>query len=260
MLTGAIYMNGRTRGSIVNSPTEEAKVSPSSEGTHPAIRAILDRRSVREGFTGREVPRDVLAAVVACGLAAPSSKNAQPWRLHVVSDRQVREEIATAAVAAEGADSYTPRDPVTGMPWPNWTSTVDLSAGVLRDCGAAIFVENLGEFSRGRGTLATVPRSHLVGSLVGYTFEVLGIGMAIENMWVAAAALGLGGSYLGDIVIVEELVRERLGLRGGSRRCACSGLHHRRSGVGEGTRRRWVQQSGVALTVFEAGQEPRERG
>jgi len=50
-----------------------------------AIEAILTRRSVREGFTGQPIPRSVLAEIVRCGCAAPSAKNTQPWRFHVVA-------------------------------------------------------------------------------------------------------------------------------------------------------------------------------
>lgn len=185
-----------------------------TRATNPATEAILGRRSVRDGFTGEPIPKTVLEEIVTCGLAAPSSKNAQPWRIHVVTDVDLLTEIADAAVASEGADTYTPRDPLTGEPWPNWDSTVELSGDLLRACGVGIFVENLGEFSRGRATLASVPTSHLMGSIVGYTFEILGVGMAIENMWIGATALGLRGSYLGDIVIAEDMIRERLGLQG----------------------------------------------
>ena len=185
-----------------------------ARASNAATEAILGRRSIREGFTAEAVPIEVLEEIVACGLAAPSSKNAQPWRLHIVADRKLLTEMADTAAASEGADTYTPRDPLTGAPWPNWDSTVELSGDVLRDCAVGIFIENLGIFSRGRKTLAAVPTSHLVGSLVGYTFEVLGVGTAVENMWIAATALGLRGSFLGDIVIAEDTIREHLALKG----------------------------------------------
>lgn len=190
---------------------------PSSPGAlplHPAIQAILMRRSVREGYTGRQIPLPTLEQIVRCGLAAPSSKNAQPWRLHVAHSPALLAEIADAVLSCEGAARYVPNDPVSGEPWPHLSSSVAASADVLRASAAGIFVENRGLFSRGRQTLAAVSKAHLEGSLVGYTFEIVGIGAAVENMWVAATALGIQGAFLGDVVIAEEAIRERLSLAG----------------------------------------------
>ena len=52
----------------------------------------------------------------------------------------------------------------------------------------------------------------MIGSLVGYTFEILGIGAAVENMWLAANSLGIQAAYMGDVVIAEAEISQRLGL------------------------------------------------
>jgi len=186
---------------------------PSSWATTAVTATIAQRRSVRAGFDGRPVPKAQLREIVSAGLAAPSSKNARPWRLHVVSNGGLLREIADAAAMAQDADTYVPRDPTTGLPRPNWPSSVAESADVLRQVSTAIFVENCGAFSNGRRTLAAASSERLMGSLVGYTFEILGIGAAIENMWLAANALGVAVAFMGDIVIAEEEIVRRLNLR-----------------------------------------------
>ncbi len=113
---------------------------------------------------------------------------------------------------AKGAESYVPMDPLTGKPRPDWPSTVALSAGVLGQAAAAIFVENRGPFSRGREVLADAIQKGRAGSLIAYGFELIGIGAAIQNMWIAAEAFGIRGCYMGDIVIAEEEIAQRLGL------------------------------------------------
>lgn len=173
---------------------------------------ILRRRSTREQFIDRAVPEQVLAEVVQCGLAAPSSKNAQPWRLHIVSDRALLSELAEAVERSPGVDSYAPTDPLTGEPRPEWSSTVAESASVLRQVAAGIFVENCNTFSRGRRVLIEAIQAGRVDSLIGHDFEILGIGAAIENMWIAAEAFGLRGCYLGDVVVAEEEISRRLGI------------------------------------------------
>jgi nitroreductase len=184
--------------------------SPSSWASTELTRLIAARRSVRDDFDGRPICQDDLREIVRAGLAAPSSKNARPWRFHVVSDRQLLQEIADAAATAPGANSYVPRDPSTGLPRPNWPSSVAESAEVLRQASTGIFVENRGAFSSGRRTLSSVPSDRLLGSLVGYTFEIVGIGAAVENMWLAANALGIQASFMGDVVIAESLIADHL--------------------------------------------------
>jgi len=189
-------------------PGPSAAERPSNEVT----RAILTRRSVRERFSRRPIPSPTLREIIRCGLAAPSSKNARPWCLHVVSDTEMLHDLALAVATSEGADTYVPRDPTTGEPRPDWPSTVAESAEVLRGSATAIFIENRGAFSNGRRSLSAATRTNLVGSLVGYTFEILGIGAAVQNMWVAAHALGIQGTFMGDVVIAEDVISRRLGI------------------------------------------------
>ena len=178
------------------------------------IAAMLARRSIREGFDGQPIPEPVLREIVRCGLAAPSSKNAQPWRMHVVTDRATLGALADAVQNAEGGDDYVPHDPATGRPRPAYVSTVRESAQVLREVAAAVFIENRGLFSSGRAGLVTATRPALAGSLMGFGLEMIGIGAAVENMWLAAEALGVRVAFMGDVVIAEEAIRAALGITG----------------------------------------------
>lgn len=190
-------------------------VNATMPGEEPGlIETILGRRSTRNGFTDRPIPDETLLVIVGCGLAAPSSKNAQPWRLHVVTDGASLRAFADAVEGAVGAEDYVPRDPKTGLAREDWPSTVAESADVLRHAVAAVFVENIGVFSNGRRTLASVSTERLAGSLVGYTFEVLGLGAAIQNMCLAAHALGVQGAFMGDVVIAEAEISSALGIAG----------------------------------------------
>jgi nitroreductase len=178
------------------------------------IAAMLARRSIREGFDRQPIPDPVLREIVRCGLAAPSSKNAQPWRMHVVTDRARLGVLADAVEHAPGTDEYVPHDPVTGRPRPAYSSTVRESAQVMREVAAAIFMENRGLFSAGRAGLISATRPALAGSLVGFGLEMIGIGAAIENMWLAAEAFGIRVAFMGDVVIAEDDIGRTLGIEG----------------------------------------------
>lgn len=205
-------------------PVEVERRSPGTFD-HPELRRyvagrtdVLDtiyrRRTSRVDYVDRPVPERELRDVLRAGCSAPSSKNAQPWRFHVVRDADLLEAIADAASNAEGWDTYVPRDPATGRPRTDWESTVRESADVLRIVPACIFVENLGAFSGGRASLASTTTERRAGSLVGYTFEVLGLGAAIENMVLAAQSLGIQTAFMGDLVIAEDLIRAELAMEG----------------------------------------------
>ena len=49
------------------------------------IETIKMRRSVRS-YDLKEIPREVLNAIIDAGNAAPSAMNSQPWRFVVVQD------------------------------------------------------------------------------------------------------------------------------------------------------------------------------
>ena len=185
-----------------------------AKATTPVTRMILARRSIRSGFSGDALRPRVVEEILACGLSAPSSKNSMPWRLHAVSDRELLARLADAVVAHRGRATYVPHDPSTGLPRPEYRSTVVDSGEVLRQVPLAIFIENLGPFSRGLEGLVAADEKGLRSAIFGYGLEMVGIGAAIENMWLAANALGLGAALLGDVAIIEKDVAAALGMAG----------------------------------------------
>jgi nitroreductase len=182
------------------------------------------RRSLRGGFTEKDIPDAVVDDIVEAGLLAPSSKNAQPWRIHVVRDPAVTAALADAVQHAKGVDDYVPCDPLTGEPRPDWPSTVIESATVLRGAPLALFIENRGEFSQGRNTLIRIAEPDvLADAMIGYTFECIGLGAAILAMWLTAIDHGYGGVFMGDVLIAETAIREALGMNGDLAGVLCLG-------------------------------------
>lgn len=171
------------------------------------------RRSTRDGFQPKAVPNDTISAILQAGLEAPSSKNAQPWRLHAVSNQETLARLADAVFRAKNPDRYVPIDPASGLPR-QWGSTVIESAEVLRSVTLGIFVENRGEFSGGRATVAAATGETLRSAMVGYGLEMVGIGAAIQAMWGTAVECGLSGVFMGDVVIAESEISEVLGVSG----------------------------------------------
>jgi nitroreductase len=178
------------------------------------IETILTRRSRREGFQPVVVNDEELNQIVACGLAAPSSKNAQPWRVHVVTDGPTLGAVADDVDSMKGKPYYVPINPATGTPRPDWRSTVSGSAQILREVSVGLFLENRARFSDGRHNVSVATDDVREDALVGYGLEMLGLGAAMQNMWLGAVSLGLSGVFMGDVLIAEDLIRRRLDFEG----------------------------------------------
>jgi nitroreductase len=134
--------------------------------------------------------------------------------MHVVTDLGILDAIASSVISAEGRESFVPADPLTGEARSVYPTTVVESAEVLKVVPVGIFIENLGVFSRSRREVAESPREYRENVVLGFGLEILGIGAAIENMWIAAIDLGLAGVFMGDILIAEDFIKETLGFSG----------------------------------------------
>lgn len=192
----------------------ESLSEASSSGEKGFVDVILNRHSLREGFTDTEVRDDIVMEIIDCGLHAPSSKNAQPWRLHVVRDRLVLNAVASDIVSARNERKFVPQDPRTGKSREELDETVVESAHALREARLGIFIENLGKFTINRTTVAQTDPANLEEALIGVGLEYLGLGACIENMWLAARANGLEGVFMGDPLIAEETIKMRFGMAG----------------------------------------------
>lgn len=49
---------------------------------------------------------------------------------------------------------------------------------------------------------------------MGYGLEMIGIGTAVENMWLAAEALGVRVAFMGDVAVAEHEIRRLLVIPG----------------------------------------------
>jgi nitroreductase len=63
------------------------------------LELMKKRQSVRQ-YLQRPVPRDLLAKLVEAVRLAPSASNAQPWKLIVVDDPELRSRVAQATFSA----------------------------------------------------------------------------------------------------------------------------------------------------------------
>ncbi|SNB47248.1 nitroreductase family protein [Geobacter sp. DSM 9736] len=143
-----------------------------------ALEAIRTRRSVRK-FSSRPVEAEKLAAVLEAARLAPSWANMQCWRFVVVEDPEARAQLSQLS----NVESYfAPRGYKTN---PAQKALAEAPV-VLVACG--------------------VPGDS--GDLRGQQYYLCDVGIAAQNLMLAAHAVGLGSVFVG--VYDEEGIAEIL--------------------------------------------------
>lgn len=146
--------------------------------------AILSRRDVRGQFVSDPIPDEVLARVLVAAHWAPSVGFMQPWSFILVQDRAVRRQIkdafekanAEAAMMFEGAKQEQYRAlKLEGI--------LDAPLNLCITC------------DKNRAGPVVLGRTHIP------VMDVYSTVCAVENLWLAARAEGLG---VGWVSIMEE--------------------------------------------------------
>lgn len=148
------------------SPAERAAV----------YRAIAERRDMRH-FSGGEVPPELLARLLEAAHQAPSVGLMQPWRFIRITRPALRESIhrlveeervRTAEALGERSDEF-----------------MQLKVEGIRDCAELLVVALM----EGRET-------HVFGRRTLPEMDQASLACAIQNLWLAARAEGLGMGWV----------------------------------------------------------------
>lgn len=122
------------------------------------VEDILSRRSIRS-YLDKPIPDNDIKTIIKAGLYAPSAKNKQDWHFTVISDKKVIDHMSSMAI--EGMSRL----------------------GMDIDKDAHIFYQ---------APLVIVVSSRIAG------FSGVNVGCAVENMALAAKALGYGSCIIGQ--------------------------------------------------------------
>ena len=156
-------------------------------------RVIAERRDMRRFVADSEISEEVLVRLLHAAHAAPSVGLMQPWRFIRITDQQLRRDIHTLVdeERLRTADALGPRS----------DEFLALKVEGILEC-AELFVVALGE---GR-------QSHVFGRRTLPQMDLASVSCAIQNLWLAARAEGLGMGWvsifdprrLGDLLDIPE--------------------------------------------------------
>ncbi|GAO09970.1 nicotinate-nucleotide--dimethylbenzimidazole phosphoribosyltransferase [Streptomyces lydicamycinicus] len=156
-------------------------------------RVIRERRDIRNGFRSDPIPNDVLLRVLEAAHTAPSVGHSQPWDFVVIRSDETREKMHQLAMAQREAYAKS-------LPKARAKQFRELKIEAILETPVNIVV-TADSTRGGRHTLGR----HTQPQMAPYSSA-----LAVENLWLAARAEGLGVGWV-SFFDEREMVRE-LGL------------------------------------------------
>jgi nitroreductase len=146
------------------------------------LNIILNRTSVRSFEKERKIPEEILNKILLAGIRAPSAGNIQPRTIIVVKDENLKEKLYELCEN----QAFMKETPL-------W---IVICIDLHRHLKAA--------------KLTGVDYDYT--GVLPYTFGVLDAALSLENMVIAADALGLGSVIIGSVIEHPEEAKEILEL------------------------------------------------
>ncbi|MFF3564353.1 nicotinate-nucleotide--dimethylbenzimidazole phosphoribosyltransferase [Streptomyces sp. NPDC002574] len=186
---------------IAETPEDEDAPEPQlpvAEGYDPAVRdavhrVIRERRDIRNGFRNDPIPHEVLIRVLEAAHTAPSVGHSQPWDFVVIRSAETRQRMHELAM--QQRDAYA-----KSLPKGRAKQFRELKIEAILDTPVNIVVT--ADPTRGG--------RHTLGRYTQPQMAPYSSALAVENLWLAARAEGLGVGWV-SFFDEREMVRE-LGL------------------------------------------------
>ncbi len=166
-----------------------------SQYPNETLQTIYQRRSVRQ-FQDRPLSDDLIRTVLDAANQAPSAHNQQSWKFVVIRN-QKKQDLARL-VSQQAAAFPKPSSAILRMAGRSIASApvviAAMNTGTLIEHGTELFKiepEASDDFFR--------------------TMEIQSSAAAVENLLLAATALGLGSVWLGVLFLIKREVLEFLG-------------------------------------------------
>ncbi|MFJ4847849.1 nicotinate-nucleotide--dimethylbenzimidazole phosphoribosyltransferase [Streptomyces sp. NPDC088733] len=171
---------------------------PAAEGYEPAVRdavhrVIRERRDIRNGFRNDPIPHEVLIRVLEAAHTAPSVGHSQPWDFVVIRSAETRQRMHELAMQQRDAFAKS-------LPKGRAKQFRELKIEAILDTPVNIVVT--ADPTRGG--------RHTLGRYTQPQMAPYSSALAVENLWLAARAEGLGVGWV-SFFDEREMVRE-LGL------------------------------------------------
>ncbi|WP_328772867.1 nicotinate-nucleotide--dimethylbenzimidazole phosphoribosyltransferase [Streptomyces sp. NBC_00286] len=173
----------------VREPTTPAAPGYNDAEREAVLRVMRERRDIRNGFRSDPIPHDVLLRVLEAAHTAPSVGHSQPWDFVVIRSAETRRTMHE--LAQRQRDAYA-----KSLPKGRAKQFKELKIEAILDTPVNIVV-TADPTRGGRHTLGR----HTQPQMAPYSSA-----LAVENLWLAARAEGLGVGWV-SFFDEREMVR-----------------------------------------------------
>ncbi|MFG2225659.1 nicotinate-nucleotide--dimethylbenzimidazole phosphoribosyltransferase [Streptomyces sp. NPDC048644] len=168
----------------------QAPAAPYDDSERAAVHRVMrERRDIRNGFRSDPIPNDVLLRVLEAAHTAPSVGHSQPWDFVVIRSDETRERMHQ--LATDQRDAYA-----KSLPKARAKQFRELKIEAILETPVNIVV-TADPTRGGRHTLGR----HTQPQMAPYSSA-----LAVENLWLAARAEGLGVGWV-SFFDEREMVR-----------------------------------------------------
>ncbi|MYR93529.1 MULTISPECIES: nicotinate-nucleotide--dimethylbenzimidazole phosphoribosyltransferase [unclassified Streptomyces] len=179
---------------VAEATAPEAPLTPPAPGYDDAereavLRVMRERRDIRNGFRGDPIPHEVLLRVLEAAHTAPSVGHSQPWDFVVIRSAETRRSMHELAQRQREAYAQS-------LPKGRAKQFKELKIEAILDTPVNIVV-TADPTRGGRHTLGR----HTQPQMAPYSSA-----LAVENLWLAARAEGLGVGWV-SFFDEREMVR-----------------------------------------------------
>jgi len=167
------------------------------------LELIRSRRSIRQ-FSDRAVGREEIARLLEAARWAPSNHNRQPWRFLVIEDKQQIDQLAE--IVRLGLSEKLKSLPEAAA---TYAGEFTHYATFFSNAPMLLVVLHKQPVSVSAPLLAGLKNPDLVSG------EPLSVAMAVQNLLLAAQALGLGTCVLTGPLLIQDALAGALDLPAG---------------------------------------------
>lgn len=169
---------------------------------------VIKKRLTTLNYTNKKVSSENMNKIIKSAMIAPSAKNRQPWRFYILTDKQKN-------YIADKMENWINN---TGL-----VTTIKRSAKLIRQVGNCILIysdkwdsNNVDRIKNPEKLLNGEDIENMV-IMHDYYFDrikadTLSVGAAVEHMILKATELGIDTTWLCDVLFIDDVINEYLGL------------------------------------------------
>ena len=170
---------------------------------------VIKKRLTTLNYTNKKVSSENMNKIIKSAMIAPSAKNRQPWRFYILTDKQKN-------YIADKMENWINN---TGL-----VTTIKRSAKLIREVGNCVLIysnkwdsNNVDKIKNPQKLLNGEDIENMV-IMHDYYFDrikadTLSVGAAIEHMILKATELGIDTTWLCDVLFIDNIINEYLGLK-----------------------------------------------